>query len=118
MKRAAAALKRWYRQQAEQRFHQRLTHWMRHIDWLDKTPELKLRTMTSRWGSCSAKGRITLNTQLIKTPPECLDYVIVHELCHLREMNHGPAFYRLQAAILPDWQQRKQQLTKFPLPAD
>ena len=72
--------------------------------------------MRSRWGSCSSRGHITLNTHLIQTPPECLDYVIVHELCHLREMNHGRAFHALQSAILPDWKARKNTLTAFPLP--
>ena len=111
-----ACLQRWYRQQAEALFAQRLQHWVDRIDWLQQPPVLKLRRMRSRWGSCSSRGHITLNTHLIQTPPECLDYVIVHELCHLREMNHGRAFHALQAAILPDWKTRKNTLTAFPLP--
>ncbi len=114
--RLAAALERWYLQQAEEVFSRRLNHWVAHIGWLAEAPTLKLRKMKSRWGSCSSRGHITLNTQLIKTPPECLDYVIVHELCHLREMNHSPAFHALQAAVLPDWKARKQTLQDFPVP--
>ncbi len=110
------AMQRWYQRHALHLFSRRLQYWVERIDWLEKTPSWNIRRMRSRWGSCSSSNHITLNTHLIKVPPECLDYVIVHELCHLREMNHGPGFYRLQNAILPDWRQRKQALRCFHVP--
>jgi hypothetical protein len=66
-------------------------------------PPIRLRKMKRTWGSCSAQGNITLNTRLMKVPPRCIDYVIAHELCHLREMNHGKAFYALQDQLYPNW---------------
>lgn len=62
------------------------------------------RNMTSRWGSCQpATGRICINTRLALYPPECLEYVVVHELCHLKVAGHGKEFYALMDAHLPDW---------------
>ncbi|MEL0027995.1 MAG: SprT family zinc-dependent metalloprotease [Perlucidibaca sp.] len=71
---------------------------------------LRLRHMRSRWGSCSRAGEITLNTQLMSVPEACIDYVICHELCHLREFNHGPRFYAWQESLCPDWRQRRQEM--------
>jgi predicted metal-dependent hydrolase len=70
----------------------------------------ELRTMSKRWGSCTSAGRIFLNPLLISAPKDCIDYVIVHELCHLRFPNHSPNFYQLLASILPDWNSRKNNL--------
>jgi predicted metal-dependent hydrolase len=66
--------------------------------------------MPKRWGSCTAQGQILLNPELIKAPGPCIEYVIVHELCHLKHPNHNAAFFRMLDAILPDWQSRKQRL--------
>ena len=57
--------------------------------------------MKSRWGSCGRSGRITLNVELIKLDPKYTDYVILHELCHLKEMNHGKGFYELLGRCVP-----------------
>lgn len=73
--------------------------------------KIAYRNMTSRWGSCNPKtGRICLNIQLAKYPPECLEYVVVHELCHLLERGHGPRFKALMDAFLPDWRERRAKL--------
>ncbi|WP_139650836.1 M48 family metallopeptidase [Raoultibacter phocaeensis] len=73
--------------------------------------KLAYRNMTSRWGSCNPKtGRICINVQLAKYPPECLEYVVVHELCHLLERGHGPRFKALMDAYLPDWRERRAKL--------
>lgn len=76
-----------------------------------KPGALAYRNMVSRWGSCNVKtGRICINVQLAAFPPECLEYVVVHELCHLIEANHGPRFKALLDAHLPDWRTAKAKL--------
>ena len=101
----------WYRRQAETVFAARLAACHQAMAWLQlAVPRLRLRRMRSRWGSCSSHGSITLNLELIRYPLRLIDYVLVHELCHLREFHHGPAFYRLMDAVLPDWPQRRQEL--------
>ncbi|MFC1898375.1 M48 family metallopeptidase [Candidatus Cloacimonadota bacterium] len=71
-------------------------------------PEITLRKMKSRWGSYIPKNNsVTLNTELIKTPKQCIEYVIVHELLHLIFPNHSKDFYNLLAIKMPDWKQRK-----------
>ena len=105
-----ARLWRWYRDQAQAIFHQRLTALGAGVPWLASLPPLKLRRMRRRWGSCSVQGVITLNTHLVKAQPASIDYVILHELCHLREHNHSPRFYRLMDQVLPAWRERKRAL--------
>ena len=73
--------------------------------------QLTYRNMTSRWGSCQpATGKICINTRLALYPPECLEYVVVHEMCHLIERGHGPRFKELMNRYLPDWRWRKDKL--------
>ena len=71
---------------------------------------MRLRKMKRTWGSCTARGMITLNPHLIRAPRLCIDYVIAHELCHLQEMNHSKAFYALQESLYPAWREAKAQL--------
>ncbi len=68
--------------------------------------------MEKRWGSCTCNGKITLNTELVKAPKVCIEYVMVHELCHLVIRKHTKDFYDLQAKIFPDWQKWKEKLEK------
>ena len=76
-----------------------------------KAGKLAYRNMTSRWGSCQpATGRICINVRLALYPPECLEYVVVHELCHLLERGHGPRFKALMDAFMPDWRERRAKL--------
>ena len=63
-----------------------------------------IRSQRSRWGSCSGKGNLNFNCLLMLAPPEVLDYVVVHELCHRKELNHSPRFWAEVARILPDYQ--------------
>lgn len=76
-----------------------------------KAGKLAYRNMKSRWGSCQPEtGRICINTRLALYPPECLEYVVVHELCHLRERGHGPRFKALMDEYLPDWHRIRAEL--------
>lgn len=110
------ALARWYRAQAQDDFSQRLHRWFTHFEKRGHTlPALTLRTMRSRWGSLSSRTGMTLNVELIKTPPACIDYVVLHELCHLEHMNHGPHFKALMSEYMPDWRARKATLNATPL---
>lgn len=79
-----------------------------------KSPaKVSLKTMKSRWGSCSSKGNISMNTKLIKSPVRCIEYVMAHELCHLIEMNHSKDYYALLTEFMPDWKDRKKELDHF-----
>lgn len=109
-------LKEWYRREAKVYFTERLEYWLSKIThWQVPTPQLRLRYMKSYWGSCNSKHRITLNVHLIKTPPALIDYVITHELSHLKEMNHSAAFYQYQESLLPDWSLRRKELRQWEL---
>jgi predicted metal-dependent hydrolase len=71
-------------------------------------PKLKLRDMTSRWGSCHPKrGVITLNKRLIEAPRNCIEYVVMHEFTHFLHSNHSKQFYNVLSALMPDWKERK-----------
>lgn len=73
--------------------------------------ELTYRNMKSRWGSCQpSTGKICINTRLALYPPECLEYVVVHEMCHLLVANHGPGFKTLLTKVMPDWKRRADKL--------
>ena len=110
------ALEAWYRAHAEPIYADRMERCrekvpsLRHLD-----PTLRIRKMKRRWGSCSKAGTITLSTELIKTPLHCIEYVIVHELCHLRVHDHSPAFFRLLGRCMPDWERRKARLDSLVL---
>jgi predicted metal-dependent hydrolase len=71
---------------------------------------LTVRDQRSRWGSCSSKGALNFNWRLVLAPHDVLDYVVVHEVCHLVELNHGPAFWELVARRRPDYRDSKQWL--------
>jgi predicted metal-dependent hydrolase len=105
-----ALLDGWYRERAEVVFARRLSDCVAKVRWLNADPGFRLLTMKTQWGSCSPKGKLLLNPLLVKAPGHCVDYVIFHELCHLKEHNHSPGFYGLLGALLPDWGERKAEL--------
>ena len=101
----------WYRQRAEVTFARYLQNCLPVTSRHGITePIVSIRKMRTRWGSCSAKERVTLNLHLIQAPVHCIEYVIMHELCHLKHHNHSPAFYSLLSRCMPDWQKRRQLL--------
>ena len=110
---AKALMLDWYLAHAKDLFSRKVAQ---HLPVFEKmgaaTPEVRCRRMKKRWGSCSGKGVIILNTELVKAPIHCIDYVIIHELCHLLYPHHDRKFYHLLGNILPDWEQRKERLER------
>lgn len=78
-------------------------------------PTLRIRRMHRRWGSCTSSGAILINPELVKAPSSCIEYVIAHELCHLRHPDHGKGFQSLLRRTMPDWEQRKARLERAAL---
>jgi hypothetical protein len=102
----------WYRAKASNIFTERLLACQKLVAKVNIQYEgnIYLRTMKTRWGSCSKDAKITLNPELVAASKECIDYVITHELCHLKQHNHGRAFFNLLTAVMPDWEKRKEKL--------
>lgn len=102
--RRQAVLEHWYRRQLAERVPDLLAHWQARLGV--QAREWRIRRMRTRWGSCNiGAARIWLNLQLITLPPACLEYVLVHELTHLRERYHNARFYRLLDEAMPGWRQ-------------
>ncbi len=105
-----ALLDGWYRDKAHAVFAQRLDVCLAMFDY-QETPGLMVKQMTRRWGSYSHKtNRVILNRELIKAATRHIDYVIIHELCHLTHRKHNRAFYELLVSKLPQWQRLKTEL--------
>ncbi len=100
----------WYRNHAIKLFDRRLENICVNLSWIKTKPEWKLLKMRKQWGSCSPKGTLNLNPHLVKAPIRCVDYVLLHELCHLKIHNHSPQFYRLLFKHMPEWEAAKTQL--------
>ena len=77
--------------------------------------QLRIKHNVSNWGSCSSKGNINLNLNLMRLPQDLRDYVMVHELCHLRHMNHGPEFHALLESIIPAYRDCQRELRNYKL---
>ncbi|MEQ8172293.1 MAG: M48 family metallopeptidase, partial [Candidatus Eremiobacterota bacterium] len=105
----------WYLDHARVKFNQRVNLCYEKIKKYDiNTPlRIKIKQMKKRWGSCSKNGTILLNRELIKVPSHCIDYVITHEMCHLKHYNHNKKFFKLLSRVMPDWQNRKERLEKM-----
>jgi predicted metal-dependent hydrolase len=100
----------WYRERAREVFHRRLEALLPQTLWVKESPHIRLLAMKTQWGSCSPRGTLTMNPHLIKAPRECIDYVLLHELCHLAEHNHSERFYRLMGQVMPRWEKVKERL--------
>jgi hypothetical protein len=91
---------RWYRSQADKFIRERVAHFA--VAMNVQPARVSIRKQKTRWGSCSADGNVSFNQFLVKAPPKIIDYVIVHELAHLREHNHSPRFWILVERHCPD----------------
>lgn len=107
-------LYRGYRKEAGKLFPQMLLRVLEKYKNQDFRPtDLVLRTMKRRWGSCTSKGVITLSTELIKLPDIYTEYVITHELCHLKHHNHGSGYYNLLSQLFPNWKQVRKEMKEY-----
>lgn len=114
---AAILVNHWYQEKARERFHQMarplFEQFVSKHNLTSATYQLVIREMPTRWGSCTPKGKIILNPELIKAPKGCIEYVIIHELCHLIHHDHTQKFIDLQSKEMPDWEKWKGKLEKL-----
>ncbi|NMA25905.1 MAG: M48 family metallopeptidase [Clostridiales bacterium] len=104
-------LNNWYLKKAQIQFAESMDRCWQKLKHLDiGQPQLSIMRMRKRWGSLSDKGTITLNIDLIRAPKECIDYVVTHELCHLKYHDHSPEFYKLLEFVIPEWEKIKRKL--------
>jgi predicted metal-dependent hydrolase len=107
------ALDRWYEAEAKRVFAFSIERW-RELPWAAEwVSNWRVRFMRSQWGSCSVSGRIALNTHLVKVPERLIDYVVLHELCHLQHHDHSWRFYGLLRANMSDWESRRDELSAY-----
>ena len=107
-------LLKWYREKAKIKFAEIAEPIIQRFMSYNVEPQgLFIHNMATRWGSCTPKGKIILNPELIKAPKQCIEYVIIHELCHLVHYNHTQKFIDLQTKEMPDWKKWKRKLEEF-----
>lgn len=112
--RAKNLLNDWYLQHAQNKFHDIASPLIEKFKRHKVEPSsIVLRDMPTRWGSCTPKGKIILNPELIKAPKGCIEYVIIHELCHLVYHDHTQKFFDLQTKEMKDWEKWKMRLEKI-----
>ena len=104
----------WYKERADLKFPEIAEKWIVRFKKYGVEPSsMIIKWMDKRWGSCTPKGKIILNVELMKAPKRCIEYVVVHELCHLIHHNHSAAFFELQTKEMGDWRQWKERLEKI-----
>jgi predicted metal-dependent hydrolase len=107
-------LEGWYRQQLKTAIPPLISKWERLMDV--RVSQFYVQRMKTKWGSCSHRsGSIRLNAELAKKPPECLEYITVHEMVHLLEPSHNPRFLALMDKYMPQWRSRRDLLNRFPV---
>ncbi len=109
-----ALLERWHREQLRQALPELISTWEERLQM--SVPKWSIRRMKTKWGSCNRESRhIWFNTELAKKHPDCLEYILVHEMAHYLERNHGERFTKLMDGFMPDWRRRRDQLNAAPL---
>lgn len=107
----ARLMRHWYRERALTLLEGRVASALGATTWLaDVKPTVALRAMRKRWGSATPRGILYFNVEIIQLPVGCIDYVIAHELAHLKVPNHGPAFWRMLTRVMPDWPKWRERL--------
>ena len=101
-------IEEWYKRNAKIRFQERCAYYAPMLKVHYQT--IRVKNQKSRWGSCSSKQNLNFNWRLLMAPDVVLDYVVIHELCHLREMNHSKAFWSLVASVMPDYEKQEKWL--------
>ena len=109
-KHVKALIDQWYLYHAKNIFHERLQAMIPKATWVKGIPSFRIMAMKKQWGSCSTKGSLMLNPHLVKASKESIDYVILHELCHIAEHNHSEKFWRLLTQVMPNWKEVKAKL--------
>lgn len=111
---AGELMKEWYRVRAHQKFAEYAKPLINRFERYGVQPSgLEIREMHTRWGSCTSQGKIILNVELIRAPKVCIEYVLIHELCHLVHRNHTKAYYELLDKEMPHWQRWKTRLEQI-----
>jgi predicted metal-dependent hydrolase len=103
----------WYRIHAKAIIEERTRILIKSTSWLEisELPPITIRLLSHRWGSTTKTGRISFNVDVVKLPPGCLDYVIAHELVHIRIPNHSPSYWRMLGRVMPDWKKWRNHLS-------
>lgn len=101
-------LEDWFRQQAGRFLPERLEHLAGDLGV--RPARIRIRSQKKRWGSCSSDGEISLNWRLVLLPSELADYILIHELCHLRHMDHSPEFWSLVSTLAPDYTVKRERI--------
>lgn len=99
-------LKKWYKDRARELVHERIYYYNTFIN--KPIGNVRIKNQKKRWGSCSSRGNLNFNWRMILMPDEMFDYIIVHEMCHLKYLNHSKAFWDFVAEIMPDYKKREQ----------
>lgn len=111
------ALDYWYRVQLRHALTDVIAAWEEKLG--QSVPKWSVRRMKTKWGSCNRESRhIWFNVELAKKHPDCLDYIVLHEMTHFRERGHGERFTKLMDSQMPDWRNRRSQLNGAPLPQE
>ena len=97
-----------HKKQAEIFCQEKVSYWAEKMQVAYQS--IKIKNTRTRWGSASSKGNLNLNYKIIFLPDELADYLVVHELAHLKEMNHSPAFWRIVETYIPDYKRRRKEL--------
>lgn len=106
-----SAVTRWLREQTEAHVVPRVFHYSAAVTPL--IPRVRLSSARTQWGSCNRRGEIRLNYRLIQLPPHLADYVVAHEVAHLRELNHSRAFWSIVGTLYPDYEAARRELARF-----